>query len=226
MLVGAAFGFAVLARVNVVTALPGVVLLLVHWHAERSSFFRFFDGAAWRKGILFALGLTLPFVIECALNYARFGNPLETGYGQASEIYGNRGYGWYDWHYIPRHLYVSVFKGWEWAEEFPFLKPQAEGLSILLTSPILLYACAAPWRDATVRLLWLPVFLTAAALFPYFYQGWVQFGYRYVLDALPYLIILVAVGLKDASRRTVLFLLQVSMLLNALGVYWGEKLGW
>jgi hypothetical protein len=37
-----------------------------------------------------------------------------------------------------------------------------------------------------VRLLWLATILTAVALVPYFYQGWVQFGYRYLLDALPY----------------------------------------
>ena len=39
------------------------------------------------------------------------------------------------------------------------LKPSPEGLSIVLTSPILLYAFAAPWRERTVRLLWLAVAL-------------------------------------------------------------------
>ncbi len=77
-----------------------------------------------------------------------------------------------------------------------------------------------------MRLLWLTVALTAAALLPYFYQGWVQFGYRYLLDVLPYGIILVAVGMEGRGRPAVLFLVEASALLNALGVYWGEKLGW
>ena len=225
-LVGAAFGFAVLSRPNVASALPGVVLLLVHRRAVRTGILRFVDGRAIVGGLLFGFGIALPLAIELALNYARFGNPFDTGYGTAAEMYmANRSYGWYDWHYLPRHLHIAIFKGWEYVEEFPFLKPSPEGLSVLLTSPVLLYAFAASWRDRTVRLLWLAVGLTAGALFPYFYQGWVQFGYRYLLDALPYLIVLTAVGMSGRGGWMVT-LTEVSMLLNALGVYWGKKLGW
>ncbi len=141
-----AFGFAVLSRVNVVTGLPGLVLLLIERHATREGLRRFVDGAAFRRAILIGVGLLLPASIELALNYARFGNPLETGYGKAAEMYlANRPHGWYDWRYLPRHLYISIFRGWDYTEEFPFLKPSSEGLSILLTSPVLLYAFAAPF---------------------------------------------------------------------------------
>ena len=226
-LVGAAFGFAMLSRTNVAMAAPGVFLLLVHRHAVRSSFFRFFDGRAIGRGLLFGLGLAVPVGIELWLNEARFGNPFDTGYGKAAEIYmSGKQYGWYNWHYIPQHLYIAIFKGWEYVEEFPFLKPSPEGLSILLTSPVLLYAFAASRRDATVRLLWLSTVLTAAALVPYFYQGWVQFGYRYLLDALPYLIVLAAMGMRDRGWAPLLFVAEFSALSNALGVYWGKKLGW
>jgi hypothetical protein len=226
-LVGAAFGFAMLSRTNVAMAAPGVFLLLVHRHAVRSSFFRFFDGRAIGRGLLFGLGLAVPVGIELWLNEARFGNPFDTGYGKAAEIYmSGKQYGWYNWHYIPQHLYIAIFKGWEYVEEFPFLKPSPEGLSILLTSPVLLYAFVASRRDATVRLLWLSTVLTAAALVPYFYQGWVQFGYRYLLDALPYLIVLAAMGMRDRGWAPLLFLAEFSALSNALGVYWGKKLGW
>ena len=106
------------------------------------------------------------------------------------------------------------------------MKPSPEGLSILLTSPVLLYAFAASRRDPIVRLLWLCTILTASALVPYFYQGWVQFGYRYLLDALPYVIVLTAIGMRDRGFGPLLFLAESSALLNALGVYWGKKLGW
>ncbi len=226
MLVGAAFGFAVLSRPNVASALPGVVLLLVHRRALRAGWLRFVDGRAIVGGLLFGVGIALPLAIELTLNHLRFGSPFDTGYGTAAQVYmANRSHGWYDWHYLPQHLYISIFKGWEYVEEFPFLKPSPEGLSVVLTSPVLLYAFAAPWSDRTVRLLWLAVGCTAAALFPYFYQGWVQFGYRYLLDALPYLIVLTAVGMGRRGSRPVT-LTEISMLLNWLGVYWGKKLGW
>ncbi len=227
LLVGAAFGFAVLSRANVVSAMPALVLLLVHRHAARSGLLRFVDGRALGRAVLFGLGLALPAAIELGLNHARFGSPFDTGYGTAAQVYmANRAHSWYDWRYLPRHLYVSLFKGWEYVDEFPFLKPSPEGLSVILTSPVLLYAFAAPWREGTVRLLWLAVGLTAAALFPYFYQGWVQFGYRYLLDALPFLIILAATGMAGRSNRAVILLAQLSLLSNAVGVYWGKKLGW
>jgi hypothetical protein len=227
LLVGAAFGFAVLSRVNVATAAPAILLLLIDRQTPRRGIGAFFSLTALRRAIGFGLGLGFVLSLELGLNYIRFGNPLETGYGVAAQIYmANRTHGWYDWRYLPRHLYISVFRGWDWIDDFPWLKPSPEGLSILLTSPVLLYAFLAPWRERTVRLLWLAVVLTAAALFPYFYQGWVQFGYRYLLDALPYGIILVALGMAEGRRAAVTLLLQFSVLSNALGVYWGEKLGW
>ena len=227
VLVGMAFGFGILSRVNVATAAPALLLLLIDRQTDRRGLRAFLGWEALRRAVLFGVGLGAVLTIELALNYIRFGKPLETGYGVAAQVYiANRTYGWYDWHYLPRHLHVSIFRGWDYVEEFPFLKPSPEGLSIVLTSPIVLYAFAAPWRDRTVKLLWLAIVLTASALFPYFYQGWVQFGYRYLLDALPYGIILMALGFADARRAAVTVVLELSALANALGVYWGEKLGW
>jgi hypothetical protein len=227
VLVGVFFGFAVLSRPNVAAAGPAMLLLLIDRRATRTGLVRFLDGRAIVCAVLITIGLAIPAGLEMWLNWARFGNPLDTGYGTASDLYaGNRPFGWYDIRYLPKHLYVAIFKGWELIDEAPFLKPSPEGLSILLTSPILLYAFAARWREPAVRLLWLGVILTAAALFPYFYQGWVQFGYRYVLDALPYLIILVALGFAQARRTAVTVLLALSVLMNGLGVYWGKALGW
>jgi hypothetical protein len=226
-LVGLLFGFAVLSRVNVVTSAPALLLLLVDRHATRESWVRFIDGAAFKRAILFGIGIAVPAALELWLNHTRFGSPFDTGYGKAAEMYlAGAPRSWYAWEYLPKHLYVSIFKGWEYQETFPYLKPSPEGLSILLTSPVLLYAFAAPWRESTVKLLWLAVGLIAAALFPYFYQGWVQFGYRYVLDALPYLIVLVALGMAGRRRAGVITVTELSMLANALGVYWGKKLGW
>jgi hypothetical protein len=228
VLVGASVGFAVLSRANVVAALPALVLLLIDRHAVRVGLRRFLDRAAVRHAFLFAMGLALPLGIEMALNYARFGNPLDTGYDTASKIYTDRlTYGhMYDLRYIPKHLYVALFSGWEYVNEWPFVKPSPEGLAVVFTSPILAYALAAPWRDRTVRLLWLATALTAVLIVPYFTQGWVQFGYRYLLDALPYMIVLTALGMANKSRRAITALLVFSVLSNWLGVYWGKKLGW
>jgi len=119
--------------------------------------------------------------------------------------------------------------GGDWIDDPPWLKPSPEGLSILLTSPVLLLRVSwRPGASAPCGLLWLAVVLTAAALFPYFYQGWVQFGYRYPCSTRsPYGIILVALGMAEGRRAAVTLPAAVSPCSsNALGVYWGEKLGW
>ena len=225
--IGIALGMAVLSRANVVTALPALLLLLVDRRAHRGGWRRFLDGRALATAVLVGIGLALPAAVELWLNWARFGNPLDTGYGAAAEIYmSNREHGWYDWRYLPRHLYVLLFKGWDYVEGLPYLKPSPEGLSVVLTSPVLFYAFAASWHDRTTRLLWLATALTFAALFPYFYQGWVQFGYRYLLDALPYVIVLAAVGMRGRAVVPLVALSVFSVLSNALGVAWGRHLGW
>ncbi len=227
-IVGACVGFAILSRPNVVAAAPAIALLLVDRHAIRTGLRRFFDGLAVRRTVLFAVGLALPMSIELWLNYARFGNVLDTGYDLASKIYPDRlTYGhMYDLRYVPKHLYVALFRGWDYVEEWPFLKPSPEGLAVVFTSPILAYAFAAPWRDRLVRFLWLASALTGCLILPYFTQGWVQFGYRYMLDALPYLIILTAFGMASRSRRAITALLLFSVFSNFLGMWWGKKLGW
>jgi hypothetical protein len=65
-------------------------------------------------------------------------------------------------------------------------------------------------------------------------QGWVQFGYRFSLDFVPFALILVALGLgrlwRDVTRMGPLViaagLIFISILVNAWGVWWGGALGW
>lgn len=226
-LVGIAYGFALMSRPNVATALPGLLLLTIDRGSARPGLQRFVDGRAFRRAVLLGVGLALPLAIELGLNWARFGNPLDTGYGAAARQYTtSAAQSWYAPSYIPKHLYISLFRGWDWAEEFPWLKPSPEGLSILLTSPVLLFAFAASWRDRRVPLLWVAVACTLAGIFPYFYQGWVQFGYRYLLDAMPYLVVLVALGLPEPPTALALAAATTSILANAIGVHWGKVLGW
>src|SRR6185369_9639432 len=87
LVVGLAFGFAVLSRVNVATAAPGLLLLLIDRSTDRRGIGAFFGLTAFRCAVLFGVGVMLTLGIEAGLNYARFGNPTETGYGVAAQVY-------------------------------------------------------------------------------------------------------------------------------------------
>jgi hypothetical protein len=64
----------------------------------------------------------------------------------------------------------------------------------------------------------------------HFSQGWVQFGYRFSLDFLPWAIVLVAMGLErlrsSAAVAVGLGLIAVSVAVNLWGVVMGNALGW
>jgi hypothetical protein len=74
------------------------------------------------------------------------------------------------------------------------------------------------------------VFIIALVNLMHFSQGWVQFGYRFSLDFLPWALVLVAIGL-DRLRSTAavtlgLVLVAVSIAVNGWGVVIGNQLGW
>ena len=66
----------------------------------------------------------------------------------------------------------------------------------------------------------------------HFSQGWVQFGYRFSLDAAPFALVLVAIGMErlvaGGRWRTAIAggLLALSVAVNLWGVIWSRLLGW
>jgi hypothetical protein len=120
----------------------------------------------------------------------------------------------------------------------PIALPRDIGMSILLTSPALLLAIPAFLDRRRRRLVLasaLAVLLVTVANLMHFSQGWVQFGYRFGNDTVPFALVLVALGfsrLIDGATRPrwvmplAVGLIAVSVVVNAWGVVWGRLLGW
>ena len=84
-------------------------------------------------------------------NDARFGSPLESGYALATLppwLEAQRQQGLFSIVHIPMNLDYLFFHLPTPIAEFPFLRPDGLGMSILITSPGLLYAVRAPWRES------------------------------------------------------------------------------
>ena len=120
----------------------------------------------------------------------------------------------------------------------PLALPRDTGMSVLLTTPALLLAIPA-WFDRRRRRIvvaaLLAIALVSVANLMHFSQGWVQFGYRFSNDVLPFALVLVAIGfswLVDRARRAAwamplaMGLIVLSATVNAWGVIWGRILGW
>jgi hypothetical protein len=115
----------------------------------------------------------------------------------------------------------------------PIALPRDIGMSIILTSPAYLLIAAAAQRYGRSRLVSggiLVVAIIAIVNLMHFSQGWVQFGYRFSLDFLPWAIVLVAMGLERLRSSAAIAvgwgLIVVSVAVNLWGVVMGNALGW
>lgn len=180
--------------------------------------------------LLLAGGLGVPLLILFMYNYLRFSNPLESGYSQAVLYYNvldqARAQGLFSLVHIPKNLFMFLLQGplpYPSVDapvlQFPYLVPSPWGMSILLTSPALLYAFRARRTLTVVQACWLGVLSTMVPILTYYGVGYVQFGYRYALDFIPFLVILAALGFQDPPSKWVRNLVLAGMLVNVWGVF-------
>jgi hypothetical protein len=115
----------------------------------------------------------------------------------------------------------------------PLALPDALGTGLLLTSPAYLLAPIAwrPLRDLKVDRATagatIAVLAIAAVNLMHFSQGWVQFGYRFSNDFVPFALVLVALGASRLGRLwPFVVLIAISILVNFWGTMWGVMLGW
>jgi hypothetical protein len=115
----------------------------------------------------------------------------------------------------------------------PIALPRDTGMSMLLTSPAYLFAIPALTRYGMNRLVTgsaLAILVITFVNVMHFSQGWVQFGYRFSLDFIPWALVLVALGMQRIRTSLVAaiagLLIGVSILVNFWGVVWGNVLGW
>ena len=86
------------------------------------------------------------------------------------------------------------------ADEF-LPRPNEQGFSLLLSMPVLFYLVRARGRRPLVRGAWLATALLLAPALTYYNTGWYQFGYRFALDFLvPLLVLLATVGQPRLPR--------------------------
>ena len=223
---GLFFGLAALSRHPV---LLGGVFFLPFLLKKKNSFLKFI------------IGLLPILLLQLVYNYLRFGNIFQEGYVLVYRAYADSahnynifkvwlsGYhypGYLDPRNIPAHLTTLFLLLPEKTNSFPFLKPSPYGMSIILTSPFFFYLFKADFKKKLIRCSLLAAFLVFIPISFHYMQGWVQFGYRFLVDLLPFLMMILADGLPKKISFPLIILLGLSIASNYFGVYWGRKLGW
>jgi hypothetical protein len=166
----------------------------------------------WRTWAWLAVGALPSIAFFFAYNQLRFGTALESGYALATLpewLEAQRQKGLFSLAHVPMNLdylflhlpqFPPPLGDSEAAAEFPFFRPDGLGLSVLITSPGLLFAARADWRRPWAwLLLGAAVFVLIPTLL-YYGGGWLQYGYRYFLDSIPFIWALCAMAAAYRGR--------------------------
>lgn len=184
------------------------------------------------------LWFALPFLVLVGLgalhNVLRFGQPLEFGhaYLQTMQADNIQRFGLANYQYLSRNLAVALALLPKLLPQPPYVQVSYHGLALWATTPALLYLLWPEPRpvdevtDGTVggeverrsrelrTLLWLTVLPIALAGLLYQNTGYIQFGYRFSLDYMPLLLLLLRIGsgrALDTWRFRVLVVLGVGV---------------
>lgn len=220
-LIGLLAGAAFLTRAPLAFAIPFYALMLMDWSTARASL----ASIPWRPWVALALGVAPSLVAFFAYNQIRFGTPLESGYALATlpgflEVQREKGL--FSLAHVPMNLdYFLVHLPFV-IPGFPFLRPDGLGLSVLITSPGLLFAIRADWRSPRAWWLLGAAVLVLIPTLLYYGGGWLQYGYRYFLDSVPFVIALCGLAAVHQGRigRPWLALIAFGTVVMAMGVYW------
>ena len=215
--IGALIGLSALARLPVALAAPALALL-----------------CARRAGVPYGRSLTgvivggIPFAIVYAgYNLLRWGTPLDAGYARLTQgdVFFN--YGLFSPLYLLRQLQAIFLEPPDLIPNTPFFfRPRFIGMSLFLTTPAFLWiflALREIRRDILVAATGAAALL---ALLPDLFHGTVgfqQFGYRFSIDAQPFLVALALAGdglFRGVWRRwpTIIFIVAVVLSL-AVNIY-------
>lgn len=216
--VGMLIGLAALTRAPAFLALFPLGLLQAHQTQPHRG----------RAVAMVAAGV-LPGVFLIVLyNQLRFSSPFESGYGLQTltfpPLQAARAQGIFSPVHLMKNLYYLFLSPPVGGEQGPLLpgtpvRPSDWGTGLLWLSPWLLWAALARGRRAAMIAL-AALFVVLPSLL-YYGIGWVQFGYRYAIDAVPFVAALAALGVQRTGK-TLLFrvALAYSVVVAVLGAAW------
>ena len=196
-----------------------------------------------RKGLPFAAALLIGVGAHLAYNTARFGRPDDFGYeyvygaSNITAVYAR--YGGFNPRFAPCNLAVSLIAPPQVRGRIPdfvtqacsyllevdiadrraVVAPNPLGMSIFLVTPALLLIFRSIKRAPLLAAAWLGLLCTLIPLWLYHNTGSLQFGWRYLFDAAPLWIILLAYGARRMSRFD-RGLILASMAINLWGFLW------
>ncbi len=166
----------------------------------------------------FAAPIAVLAIAGMIYNAVRFGSPTEFGHTYLDVIQQRliERHGLASYHYLARNLAAAFTLLPELADRSPYIQVGGHGLAIWFTTPVLLFLLWPRDRPPIHRALWITIVCVALPSLFYMNSGWVQFGYRFSLDYIVFLIMLLAVGGRPLGRVAHV-LIAIGIAINLFG---------
>lgn len=200
-LIGLLVGFAFLSRLPTIFAAIFPIIYLFEKLKQK------------RNIVLYLSGLLVGILINSSYSFLAFGSFYSVGYYLIPNTDNQSSL-----RYIPIHLAELLTALPKFQQNSPFVIPSLNVIAIWFTTPAFLLAIFANFKK---RLEFASLITIIAILFIiviHRYNGYSQFGYRYLLDLYPFLLILVASGIRDRLTLWKKILIFLSILINFWGV--------
>lgn len=228
---GVALGLCFLTRPSTAPFALFFLLEAIRTHRDPASDEGYLKTVEWSKVVRSCAIFAAPIVVCGALamwhNSARFGDPFEFGHTYLMIRWRPRieKWGLFNLHYFSKNLAVFLASLPWLSAVSPYVTISRHGLALWFTSPNLL---AVLWPKKVSPLM-VGLFVTTAlvAFWDLCYQnsGWVQFGYRFSLDYMPMLIVLLALGGRRLTGKLPLLALVFAIVVNTFGAITFDRVG-
>lgn len=182
-------------------------------HGQRPERAELVRKLVWFGAPCLAMGLGL-----LAYNYVRFENPAEFGhtYLATGTIARIRDFGLFNLHFLSRNLTAAFTLLPSIDGDYPYLHFSKHGMSLLLSTPALVWLLWPMRSHRLARGFALTAVTVAVPIFFYQNTGWEQYGFRFSLDFMPYLVGCLALGGRPINRWFKV-LIVVGIVVNAFG---------
>jgi hypothetical protein len=148
------------------------------------------------KLVRFAIPAGAVLAVLLVHNYLRYQQFSEFGHKYLNIGWQDRmqRFGLENYHFLSRNLACALILLPKILTQHPFVKVSEHGMSMLVTTPCLGFSVAPKQKSPLAPALWLTILTVALPSLLYHNSGFLQFGYRFSLDYIVFLVMLLAAG--------------------------------
>lgn len=211
-LIGTFLGMAYLSRLPAILAITFIVLYFYKKFISKNYI-------EVTQNITKLLAGILPFILlNFSYNFLRFGVIYDISY-TLLPVHNEPWYrfGIFSIKYIPIHL-MEIFTSLpKISIQPPFVIPSLNVMALWFVTPAFVLLLRANYKKFINVVVLTAVIIMSFPALMHGENGFTQFGFRFFLDLMPFLILLVAAGIKEIDWKVKL-LIFVSVLINLWGV--------